>query len=97
LSSISRGLELGFNELDNNIPAMGDPGYNDKIREMPSKIIISETLVTYLTATNICDDVVRVTAIHSVDPTSSRNCAGPPQCAVLTTPGTRLGRGLLQP
>jgi hypothetical protein len=43
---ISRGLALGFNRLVNNIPAMGDPGYDKAMRNMTNEVIGSDTLVT---------------------------------------------------
>jgi hypothetical protein len=64
--SISRGLELGFNRLVNDIPATDAVDYEDVMREMTDEIIHSDTLVTYLVATNIGNNVVRVTVAHSI-------------------------------
>jgi hypothetical protein len=46
LDSISKGLELGFNRLTNNMPAMNAAGYDLAIHDMMAKII------------NICYNVV---------------------------------------
>jgi hypothetical protein len=64
--SISRGLELGFNRLVDNVPGIHDVGYSDVMRDMIAEIINSDTLTPYLVATNIGNNVVRVTVIHSI-------------------------------
>jgi hypothetical protein len=66
-SDIARGLHVCFNRLTENVPAVGDPGYYDTVmRLMTEEVTHSNTLVTYLTATNICNNVVRVTTVHSI-------------------------------
>jgi hypothetical protein len=65
-SDISRGLEQGFDRLVTNIPDAEDPGYNDAMRDIVDEVIGSDTLVTYLTATNIGHDVVKVITIHTI-------------------------------
>jgi hypothetical protein len=64
--TISRGLERGFNWLVDSIPVVANPGYAATMRTMAGEIINSDTLVTYLTATNISNNVVRVTTVHSI-------------------------------
>jgi hypothetical protein len=64
--TISRGLERGFNRLVDSIPAVVNPGYAAAMRTVAGEIINSDTLVTYLTATNISNNVVRVTTVHSI-------------------------------
>jgi hypothetical protein len=59
-------LELGFNRLVDDIPATNAVDYEDIMREMTDEIIHSDTLVTYLVATNICNNVVQVTMAHSI-------------------------------
>jgi hypothetical protein len=59
-------LELGFSRLVENIPAIGSPGYDKVMRGVTDKIIHSDTLVTYLTVTNIGNNVVRVTVVHYI-------------------------------
>jgi hypothetical protein len=65
-SDISRGLELGFNRLNNNIPDVGDAGHSDAIRNIVDEVIGSDTLVTYLTAINIGQESAKVTTVHSI-------------------------------
>jgi hypothetical protein len=65
-SNISRRLTRGFNWLVENIPAIGDPWYDAAILNVTDEVIGSDTIVTYLTATNIGNDVVRVTTVHSI-------------------------------
>jgi hypothetical protein len=64
LSDISRGLAQGFDRLVDNISPIGDPGYNEVMRNMMAEVICSDTLVTY--ATNIGNDAVRITTDHSI-------------------------------
>jgi hypothetical protein len=64
--SITQGPERGFNRLVDNIPLATDPGYEAIMRGMTNEVINSDTMVTYLVATNICNDVVRVTVVHSI-------------------------------
>jgi hypothetical protein len=64
--SISQGLERGFNRLVDNIPAMNANDYDKVMREMTTEIVNSDTLVTYLVATYIINEVVRITVIHSI-------------------------------
>jgi hypothetical protein len=45
---------------------MGAPNYDEVMRGMTDEIIHSDTLVTYLTVTNIGNNVVRVTVMHSI-------------------------------
>jgi hypothetical protein len=66
LAIISKGLEHGFNRLVNNIPDMNAPDYDKTMREMTDEIVNSDTLVTYLVATNIINDVVCITMVHSI-------------------------------
>jgi hypothetical protein len=65
-ASITQELERGFNRLVNNIPAANDANYREVMREMTDEVMYSDTLTTYLTATNRWNDVVRVTTLHSV-------------------------------
>jgi hypothetical protein len=44
----------------------GGAGYDTAMRLMTEEVTHSDTLVTYLTATNICNNVVRVTTVHSI-------------------------------
>jgi hypothetical protein len=64
--TISRGLERGFNRLVDNIPGTAAPGYPAAMQAMADEIINSDTLITYLTVTNIPNDEVRVTTVHSI-------------------------------
>jgi hypothetical protein len=66
LSDISRGQAQGFDQLVTNVPAIGDPGYDEAMRNMMAEVICSNTLVTYLTATNIGNDAARITTVHSI-------------------------------
>jgi hypothetical protein len=70
--TISKEMERGFDRLVDNTPAIGDAGYNEAMREMTDEIIHSDTLVAYLVVTNIPNEEVRTTVIHSV----SRYSAG---------------------
>jgi hypothetical protein len=63
---MSKGLAVGFNRLVDNIPGMADAGYDAVMQEMAAEITNSDTIVPYLVATNICNNVVRVTVIHSI-------------------------------
>jgi hypothetical protein len=65
-SSISRGLELGFNRLVDNIPNPTHATYDGIMRAMTDEIIGSDTLVTYLVVTNAVSDQARVTLLHSI-------------------------------
>jgi hypothetical protein len=65
-SDISRGLERGFDRLVTNIPNAGDPGHEDAMRDIVDEVIGSDTLVTYLTATNIGHNAARITTVHSI-------------------------------
>jgi hypothetical protein len=64
--NISRGLELGFNRLVDNVLGMNDVGYEAVMQDMIAEIISSDTLTPYLVTTNICNNVVRVTVVHSI-------------------------------
>ena len=64
--SISKTLELGFSRLVDNIPASGNPGYQEAMQDMVLEIINSDTLCTFLTATNVGSNSVRITVIHSM-------------------------------
>jgi hypothetical protein len=64
--SISRCLERGFNRLVDDIPLPAEPTYDAAMREITDEVINSDTMVTYLVATNICNDVVRITVVHSI-------------------------------
>jgi hypothetical protein len=63
--SISKTLELGFSRLVDNIPDQGDPGHQEAMQDMVLEVINSDTLCTYLTATNFGSGTVRITVIHS--------------------------------
>jgi hypothetical protein len=65
-NSISKGLELGFKRLVNNVPAINAAGYDVAMHNMMTEIINSNTLVTYLVATDICNNVVQVVTTHSI-------------------------------
>jgi hypothetical protein len=66
-SSISQGLELGFNCLFNNVPDPADATYDDIMCTMTDEILGSDTLVTYLVITNAVNDQARgVTLLHSI-------------------------------
>jgi hypothetical protein len=66
LENISRSLELGFHRLVNNVQGIHDVGYEDVMRDMIAKIVNSDTLTPYLVTTNIYNNVVRVTVVHSI-------------------------------
>jgi hypothetical protein len=57
---------VGFNHLVDNIPDMADPGYDAIMQDMATEIVNSDTLVPYLVATNICNNVVWITVVHSI-------------------------------
>jgi hypothetical protein len=63
---ISKGLERGFNRLVTNIPDLNAPNYDETMREMTDEIVKSDMLITYLIATNIINDVVRITVVLSI-------------------------------
>jgi hypothetical protein len=45
---------------------MNAPGYDDAMQEMRDDVLNSDTLIPYLVTTNIGNDVVRITVIHSI-------------------------------
>ncbi len=57
LDSISRGFEVGFDRLVNNIQDIHNVGYDAIMQDMAAKIINNDTVVTYLVMTNICNSV----------------------------------------
>lgn len=65
-TSITQELERGCNRLVNNIPDPNDPAYAGVMRSMTDEVLNSDTLITYLTATNRWNNVVRVTVVHSI-------------------------------
>jgi hypothetical protein len=65
-SSITQELERSCNRLVDNIPDPLAADYDDVMRKMTDEVINSDTLITYLTATNRWNNVVRVTAVHSI-------------------------------
>jgi hypothetical protein len=69
--SISRGLEICFDHLVNNVSGINDAGYEDVMQDMIAEIINRDTLVPYLATANICNNVVCVTVIHSIAPYSA--------------------------
>jgi hypothetical protein len=71
-SSISRGLELGFNRLVDNIPDPADVTYDGIMHTMTDEIVGSDTLVTYLIVTNTINDHARITLLHSIGRYSAR-------------------------
>jgi hypothetical protein len=64
--SISRNLELGFTRLVDDIPNPDEAGHDEAMRNMVDEIISSDTLTTYLTATNFGHDEVRISVVHSI-------------------------------
>jgi hypothetical protein len=64
--SISRGLEAGFSRLVDNLPDANDANYDQVMQVMVDEIVNSDTLNTYLTATNFGTNKVRITTIHSI-------------------------------
>ncbi len=65
-SSITQELERSCNRLVDNIPDPLAADYGDVMRKMTDEVINSDTLITYLTATNRWNNVVRVTRVHSI-------------------------------
>jgi hypothetical protein len=65
-TDVARALDRGFNRLVDGVPANGDAGFEAAMRLMTDEITNSDTLVTYLTATNVGSDDVRITTIHSI-------------------------------
>jgi hypothetical protein len=63
---ITLDMERGFNRLVDNVPDVNDPTYDGIMRQMTDEVISSDTLITYLTATNRWNNVVRVTVVHSI-------------------------------
>jgi hypothetical protein len=63
--SISLEMEQCFNRLD-SVPADGDPGHDNAMVQMVDEVRHSDTIVTYLTATNICNNEVSITVVHSI-------------------------------
>jgi hypothetical protein len=49
---ITQEMERSFNHLVTNIPDANDPNYDNVMRRMTDEVLSSDTLVTYLTATN---------------------------------------------
>jgi hypothetical protein len=65
-AEVAQALDLGFNCLADNIPVAGGGGFNEAMSTMMDEILNSDTLIMYLTATNISADDVRVTIIYSI-------------------------------
>jgi hypothetical protein len=63
--SISLEMEQCFNRLD-NVLVDGDPGHDEAMLQMVDEVRHSDTIVTYLVATNICNNEVSITAVHSI-------------------------------
>jgi hypothetical protein len=64
--SISKSLGRGFARLVDNVPLDGDPGHEEAMKEMADEIVNSDSLTTYLTATNFGQDAVKITVLHSI-------------------------------
>jgi hypothetical protein len=59
-------MERGLNRLVDNIPNIGTAGYDGVMRDMIDEITNSDTLIPYLVASNIVNEEVRVTILHSI-------------------------------
>jgi hypothetical protein len=68
--SISIGLELGFNHLADNIPVSNERRwlYHEAVimHSITDEVVNSDTLITYLVAANICNNVVQVIVAHLI-------------------------------
>jgi hypothetical protein len=56
-SLITQELEQSFNRLVDNIPDPLDANYDNAMRRMTDEVINSDTLIAYLTATNMWNNV----------------------------------------
>jgi hypothetical protein len=65
-SGIVGGLDRSFNRLVHNVPLDGDPGHDEAMLMMVDEIVNSDTLTTYLTATNFGAGEVKISVIHSI-------------------------------
>jgi hypothetical protein len=65
-ADVAQTLDRWFNRLVDGIPGVADPGFKTAMTMMTDEITNSDTLVTYLTATNIGSGDARITTIHSV-------------------------------
>jgi hypothetical protein len=63
---VTQDLERGFNRLVTNIPIPTHADYGATMRKMTDEVISSDTLMTYLTATNRWNGVVRITVVYSI-------------------------------
>jgi hypothetical protein len=64
--SILKGLGRSFTRHVDNVPGAGVPGHSEAMKEMSNEIVNSNTLTTYLTATNFGHDIVKVSVLHSI-------------------------------
>jgi hypothetical protein len=64
--SILKGLGRGFTRHVDNVPGAGDPGHSEAMKQISNEIVNSDTLMTYLTATNFGHDVVKVSVLYSI-------------------------------
>jgi hypothetical protein len=65
-SDIAREMERGFNRLVNNIPDVGAAGHAEAMQAMKGEIIGCDAPTIYLTATNLVNNVAKVTTVHSI-------------------------------
>jgi hypothetical protein len=70
--SISESLGRGFARLVDNVPLDGDPGHEEAMKKMSEEIVNSNTLTTYLTATNFGQDAVKISVLHLIARYSAR-------------------------
>jgi hypothetical protein len=66
IAAITQELERGFNRLVDNILDPNHTNYNNVMQRITYKVINSDTLITYFTATNRWNNGVGVTAVHSI-------------------------------
>jgi hypothetical protein len=65
-ADVAQTLDRWFNRLVDGIPGIADPGFKTAMTMMTDEIKDSNTLVTYLMATNIGSGDARITTIHFV-------------------------------
>jgi hypothetical protein len=65
-SSSNRGLSRDFAQLVSDIPDHGDLVHAEAMQGMVEEIIHSDTLTTYLTATNSGSGLGKITFVHSI-------------------------------
>jgi hypothetical protein len=66
-SSISKALGRGFARLVDNVPLDGAPSHEAAMKEMIKEVVNSDSLTTYLVATNFGDDQdAKISVLHSI-------------------------------